>query len=377
MGLGTATMVSSVLGKRSRMRTYANRIRKDTADSPAKRVCTEVVKPLTNITNLLPVEPLPIAKGKKTIADYFAKPPTSATPPSSHINPASDRIQEHIHSSQSSLSETPPSSPPLLEPDNTCVKPPSRKRRRLTTRPRTINQNKMTTPEDYDYDSGTSSDASSWESSVIEEYATDQDASAQRTTRATNPQRTDPEIKRKYRANTFTSSSPKGPKDAGRARYNTRAGGEDMVGEFSDMVYPVPANYSWIILGATQPRAIPPKAPKNFERAPSNTMERRDAEKAFPIPAYSDSFSKTDATPAGSNHGENEIGQKEPTKPAKLVQTQINLGQNPIISCNTCKFTFNRTMAEDVKAHDRFHKAFVSLAKKIDMDDEFIMDDDF
>ncbi|KFY27493.1 hypothetical protein V493_03449 [Pseudogymnoascus sp. VKM F-4281 (FW-2241)] len=360
-------MVSSVLGKRSRMRTYANRVRKDTADSPAKRVCTEAVKPLQDIQNVLLAAPPSVVKSKKSITDYFTRPPASANPASSYTNPSSDQPEEHIHSSPPSSSETPPSSPPPLEPYQTGIKPPIRKRRRLTTRPqaikptesRTKKPNKMATPKDYDgpacdSDSGTSSDASSWESSFIDEYAT-----------ATKPASLikHPDGMGRFRSNTFTSPSPKGPKDTGRTRSKTRAGGEGMVGEFSDMVYPVPANYNYIVLSG-----IPNKGAKGSGRARSNTTE---AEKAYPIPTYSDSSSKAGATPTQvePNNEGNGAGQKENTKPGKLVQTQINLGQNPITSCNVCKFTHNRTVIEDVKAHDRFHQAFVNLAEKLDMDE--------
>lgn len=293
------------------MRTYANRVRKDTADSPAKRLCAEVVRPLKDITNLLPIEPLPLAKGKKTISDYFTKPSASAYPSSSDTSPSSDQTQEHIHSSQPSSSETLLSSPPPLGPYNTCVKPLSRKRRRLTTRPRTIKQNKMATPEDYD--PGTSSDASSWESSFIGEYTT-----PEYNTGPSSPKKYS-KSPRRARSNTFASLSVKGPGDTGRARSSTTGG--------------------------------------------------HDAEKVYPIPAYSDSSSKTGATTAEPNNGGKGSGQKEVIKPAKLVQTQINLGQNPITTCDVCKFTHNRTVVLDVKAHDRFHQAFVKLAEKLDMDE--------
>ncbi|OBT84554.1 hypothetical protein VE02_06793 [Pseudogymnoascus sp. 03VT05] len=379
-------MVSSVLGKRSRMRTYANRVRKDTADSPAKKVCIEVVKPLQDITNVLPVAPLPAPKRKKSIADYFAKPPTSANPASSDTNPSSDQPQEHIHSSPSSSSTTPPSSPPPLEPDHTGIKPQSRKRRRLTTRPRaiqatrpqTIKPNKMMSPpEDYDgpvfSSDSDSSYSSSWEGSIIDEYATSQDAATQTTAAKDASTQNDPAKNPMapviFRSNSFTSSTANDPKETGRARSQTTAGGEDMVGEFSDVVDSVPANYTYIIMGRTIDTVIPAKGSKGLGRARSNTTAVRHAEKAYPIPAYSDSTSKVEATPPGPSNGGNEGGQKENIKPAKLVQTQINLGQNPITSCNMCKFTFNRTVAEDVKAHDKFHQAFVNLASKLNMDE--------
>ncbi|KFZ07580.1 hypothetical protein V501_06313 [Pseudogymnoascus sp. VKM F-4519 (FW-2642)] len=369
MGLGTATMVSSVLGKRSRMRTYANRVRKDTADSPAKRVCIEVVKPLQDITNVLPAAPLPAPKSKRSITDYFAKPPASANPSSSDTNPSSDQPQEHIHSSSSSSSKTPPSSPPPLEPYRTGIKSTSRKRRRLTTRPQAIQAtrlqttkpDKMMSPEYFDRpvssSDSDSSYSSSWEGSIIDGYATAQNTTAQDGTLqdrlAKHPMAT-----AIFRSNSFTSSPAKGPKETGRARSKTRAGGEGMVGEFSDMVYPIPANYPYIIMGPTWGTTTPTEGSKG-----------RDAEEAYPIPAYSDSSSKVEVNPARSSNGGNEGGQKENTKPAKLVQTQINLGQNPITTCNVCKFTLNRTVVQDVKAHDKFHQAFVNLASKLDMDE--------
>ncbi|ELR05541.1 hypothetical protein VC83_09235 [Pseudogymnoascus destructans] len=374
MGIGTTTMVSSVLGKRSRMRTYANRVRKDRADAPAKIVCIEVVNPLQDITNVLPVAPLPAPKSKRSITDYFAKPTASANPSSSDTNPSSDQPQEHIHSSTSSSSTTLPSSPSPLEPYHTGIKPQSRKRRRLTTRPRAIQAtrpqtnkpDKMMSPEDYDgpvfSSDSDSSYSSSWEGSIVDGYTTAQDATTQGNL-AKHPMAT-----AIFRSNSFTSSPSKGPKETGRARSKTRAGGEGMVGEFSDMVYPIPANYSYLIM---PPRAstTPTEGSKGLGRARSNTTAGRDAEKAYPIPAYSDSSSKTDVTLARPSNGGNEGGQKENTKPSKLVQTQINLGQNPITTCNVCKFTLNRTVVEDVKAHDKFHQAFVNLAEKLDMDE--------
>ncbi|KFX88210.1 hypothetical protein O988_09114 [Pseudogymnoascus sp. VKM F-3808] len=371
-------MVSSVLGKRSRMRTYANRIRKETADSPAKSVCTEVVKPLQDITNILPVVPPSAQKVKRSIADYFAKPPASAPPSSSDINPSSDHALEHVHSSPYSSSQTPPSSPPPLEPYNTAIKPASRKRRRVTTRPRAIkptmsqpSKSGKMTPIEEDYDSGTSSDASSWESNVIEEYAEPKITPAGNTSTSIiyRPKGTTGLA----RSNTFTSSSTKGRNVTGRARSNTRAGGEGMIGEFSDMSYPFPSFYNEDLdkdpSQIARAVSTPIKGSTGFGRPRSNTTAGRDPEKSYPIPAYSDSASKIEATPAGSSKEQNEGGQKENAKPGKLVQTQINLGQNPIVSCNVCKFTHNRTITEDVKAHDKFHQAFVNLAEKLDTDE--------
>ncbi|KFZ19504.1 hypothetical protein V502_03616 [Pseudogymnoascus sp. VKM F-4520 (FW-2644)] len=368
MELGSATMVSSVLGKRSRMRTYANRVRKDTADSPAKRVFIEAVKPLQDITNVLSVAPPPVAKSKKSITDYFTKPPPSANPSSSATNPSSNQSQEHLHSSP------PPSSPLPLEPSHTGTKPPSRKRRRLTTRPRAIKPtrtqatkpDKMATPEDYDghvsdSDLSTSSDASSWESSIIDEYAANQRAMDRAAL-------SEPSMgPRGYRSNTFESSPAVGSNDTGRARAYTMAGGELMLGEFSDMTYPNNIYFSEVLYIRAS-NTLPNGVSKDRGRSWSNTTSVRDAEaeKAFPIPAYSDSSSKMEATPAKSSCGANEGGQKENIKPGKLVQTQINLGQNPITTCNVCKFTLNRTVTEDVKAHDKFHQAFVNLADKLD-----------
>ena len=356
------------------MRTYANRVRKDTADSPAKRVFIEAVKPLQDITNVLSVAPPPVAKSKKSITDYFTKPPASANPSSSATNPSSDQLQEHLNSNLPSSSEIPPLS---LEPYHTGTKPPSRKRRRLTTRPRAIKPTrtqatkpvKMVTPEDYDghvsdSDLSTSSDASSWESSIIDEYATAQLAAMDRATlsgRSMGP--------RGYRANTFESSPAVGSNDAGRPRSNTMAGGELMLGEFSDMTYPYNIYFSeYLYIRASN--TLPNGVPKDRGRSWSDTTSVRDAEaeNAFPIPAYSESSSKIEATPAGSSNEANEGGQKENIKPGKLVQTQINLGQNPITTCNVCKFTLNRTVTEDVKAHDKFHQAFVNLADKLDGD---------
>ena len=221
----------------------------------------------------------------------------------------------------------------------------------------------MATPEDYDQ--GTSSDASSWESSFIGEY--------------TIPEyNTGPASPKKYseppgraRSNTFASSPAKGPGDTGRARSKTKAGGEDMVGEFSDMVYQYRDYYSSNIYGDTQASTstAPAKGSKDFGGTRSNTTGGHDADKAYQIPAYSDSSSKTRPTTAESDNGGKEGGQKEVIKPAKLVQTQINLGQNPITTCSVCKFTHNRTVVLDVKAHDRFHQAFVKLAEKLDMDE--------
>ncbi|OBT63365.1 hypothetical protein VE03_07238 [Pseudogymnoascus sp. 23342-1-I1] len=367
-------MVPSVLGKRSRMRTYANRVRKDTADSPAKRVFIEAVEPLQDITNLLPVTPPLVPKSKRSIADYFTKPPASAN--------ASSQPQKHIHSSTPSLSEILPSSPPPLEPYHTGTKPPIRKRRRLTTRPRaikparpqTIKPNKMATPEDYggpvfSSDSDSSSWDSSWEDSLIGEYATAQEATAQATTQDTTDATSRTKGRKRYgkaRSNSFTSTSAKGPDDTGRARSKTKAGGEGMAGEFSDMVYDYQEYFSSVLY--TRASTTAPNGTKIPGRVQNNTRADRDAEKAYPIPAYSDSSSTVEATPAGSSTGGNDGGQKENTKPGKLVQTQINLGQNPITTCNVCKFTLNRTVVEDVKAHDRFHQAFVNLAERLDMD---------
>lgn len=141
-----------------------------------------------------------------------------------------------------------------------------------------------------------------------------------------------------------------------------------MVGEFSDMVYPVPAAFTWGVYDHIPAVSTPADDSKGFGRARSNTAAGR-AEKDYPIPAYSDSSMKIEAAPARSSNEGNEGGQKENTKPGKLVQTQINLGQNPITTCNVCKFTLNRTVIEDVKAHDKFHQAFVNLAEKLDMDE--------
>lgn len=234
----------------------------------------------------------------------------------------------------------------------------------------------MVSPEDHDgpvfSSDSDSSYSSSWEGSIIDKYATAQDAATQ-TTSAQDATTQDGPAKNPmatviFRSNSFTSSPADGPKETGRARSKTRAGGEDMVGEFSDMVYPVPANYTYIIMGRTRDTAVPAKGSKGLGRARSNTTAGCDAEKAYPIPAYSDSSSKVEATAPGPSNG-NGGGQKENTKPGKLVQTQINLGQNPITTCNICKFTLNRTVVEDVKAHDKFHQAFVNLASKLDMDE--------
>jgi len=57
-------------------------------------------------------------------------------------------------------------------------------------------------------------------------------------------------------------------------------------------------------------------------------------------------------------------------KSTKLVQTHINLGQNPLTTCHICKFTFNITVPDDVKAHMKYHNDLAnpfSVAKfKID-----------
>ncbi|KAL5354254.1 hypothetical protein ACLOAV_000342 [Pseudogymnoascus australis] len=368
-------MESSILGKRSRIRTYGtygdrirDRVRQEAADSLAKRAANiEALKLLKDPNYRLRAVPSlpPIEKGKKSIADYFAKPPASANPSSSDTKPSSDQPQEHTHSNLFLSPETP----------HTSTKPPSRKRRRLTTRPRAVNPtkpqtikpNKMATPEDYDgpvfsSDSDSSSYDSTWEGSLIGEYAT-----AQGTTSAAKSPIKDRKPTGRARANTFTSTSAKGPGDAGRARSKTKAGGEGMVGEFSDMVHDYLDYFSSVLY--TRASTTAPNGSRIPGTVQNNTTAGRDAEKTYPIPAYSDSSSKIEATPARTSTGGNGGGQKENTKPGKLVQTQINLGQNPITTCNVCKFTLNRTVVEDVKAHDKFHQAFVNLAEKLDMDE--------
>lgn len=42
-----------------------------------------------------------------------------------------------------------------------------------------------------------------------------------------------------------------------------------------------------------------------------------------------------------------------------LVQTQLDLGQPTNLTCDTCRFTFNRTVQADVKAHQKFHDAHI------------------
>jgi GNAT superfamily N-acetyltransferase len=61
---------------------------------------------------------------------------------------------------------------------------------------------------------------------------------------------------------------------------------------------------------------------------------------------------------------------KGKVKSTKLVQTHINLGQNPLTTCHICKFTYNITAPDDVKAHTKYHNDLAnpfSVAKfKID-----------
>lgn len=40
-----------------------------------------------------------------------------------------------------------------------------------------------------------------------------------------------------------------------------------------------------------------------------------------------------------------------------LVQAQLDLGRPTNLTCNTCRFTFNRTVPADVRAHEKYHDA--------------------
>lgn len=43
-----------------------------------------------------------------------------------------------------------------------------------------------------------------------------------------------------------------------------------------------------------------------------------------------------------------------------LVQSQLNLGISTIKTCKTCRFAFNTTIGEDVRAHVHFHDTYIS-----------------
>jgi hypothetical protein len=42
---------------------------------------------------------------------------------------------------------------------------------------------------------------------------------------------------------------------------------------------------------------------------------------------------------------------------ANLVQAQLDLGRPTVLTCDICRFTWNRTIAADVRAHDEYHDA--------------------
>jgi hypothetical protein len=71
-----------------------------------------------------------------------------------------------------------------------------------------------------------------------------------------------------------------------------------------------------------------------------------------------------------ASHGEEELEalqvedagkQAEKKRKLKLIQAQLSLGQkNPLIKCLTCGFSYNKTVASDVKTHKMYHYGFVN-----------------
>lgn len=68
----------------------------------------------------------------------------------------------------------------------------------------------------------------------------------------------------------------------------------------------------------------------------------------------------TEASTSAVATDQTSAAQKKRVKTGKLIQTQINLGQNPLSTCTICKFAFNQTVLEDVKAHMKFHDEFLN-----------------